>query len=65
MRSAIGVHAAGAGTLLAFVEPEESYVDRKVAVRLPSDHLKGAALAALSGPVTTYNLYAKEGEQNG
>jgi hypothetical protein len=55
-RSALGGHYAGEGTSRAFIEDESMYEDNAVLVRFPSDHLKGVELAAMSGPVLSYNV---------
>lgn len=56
-RSQLDGRWAGEGTARAYLEPDEMYVDRKVAVRFPSDAQLKINAASLSGPVTTYNLY--------
>lgn len=57
LRSKLGGHYAGIGTHQAFLEDDAMYKDHKESnVRLPSDHLKGAKLATMSGPVTTYSM---------
>ncbi|TFE30808.1 hypothetical protein [Cohnella luojiensis] len=58
LRSKLGGHYAGIGTHRAFIEDETMYEDQKEhAVRLPSDHLKGERLVAMSGPVISYNVF--------
>lgn len=57
MRSGDKTHIAGSGINYAFVEYSESYCDRKVHVRLPSDEYQKSGYAELCGPVTTYNIY--------
>lgn len=58
MRSSLGGHYAGAGTRLAFIEPEEYDSYAPVQVRLPSDAAAANDYADMHGPVVRYNLYA-------